>query len=138
MVTSAAGCSDRHLVANGFSDLIIDVFGQDVGRHARSAFGVAGLLLGFAMVVIAILDVAVAGFLIGANIWFFFILSPSLIATMGREKFVPIQMKLTKLLFRLLGIAAVPLIFLARMNGGSEALLGAMFAAVSALIAQMP
>jgi len=49
MVTSASGYSDQHLVANGFSDLIIDVFGQDVGRHARSAIGVSGLPLGFAM-----------------------------------------------------------------------------------------
>ena len=49
MVTSAPGFSDQHVVVNGFSDLIIDVFGQDVGRHARSAIGVAGLPLGFAM-----------------------------------------------------------------------------------------
>ena len=49
MVTSAPGYSEQHLVVNGFSDLIIDVFGPDVGRHARSAIGVAGLPLGFAM-----------------------------------------------------------------------------------------
>lgn len=49
MVTSAPGYCEQHLVINGFSDLIIDVFGQDVGRHARSAIGVAGLPLGFAM-----------------------------------------------------------------------------------------
>lgn len=49
MVTSAPGYSDQHLVVNGFSDLVIDVFGQSVGRHARSAIGVAGLPLGFAM-----------------------------------------------------------------------------------------
>jgi enamine deaminase RidA (YjgF/YER057c/UK114 family) len=49
MVTSAPGYSDQHLVLNGFSDLIIKVFGPDVGRHARSAIGVAGLPLGFAM-----------------------------------------------------------------------------------------
>ena len=34
---------------NGFSDLIVDVFGTDVGRHARSAIGVAGLPMNFAM-----------------------------------------------------------------------------------------
>ena len=28
---------------NGFSDLILVVFGPDIGRHARSAIGVAGL-----------------------------------------------------------------------------------------------
>lgn len=49
MVTSSHGYSEQHLVVNGFSDLIIDVFGPDVGRHARSAIGVAGLPLGFAM-----------------------------------------------------------------------------------------
>ena len=49
MVTSAAGYSEQHLVLNGFSDLIVDVFGQDVGRHARSAIGVSGLPMGFAM-----------------------------------------------------------------------------------------
>ena len=49
MVTSAPGYSEQHLVINGFSDLIIDVFGEDVGRHARSAMGMAGMPLGFAM-----------------------------------------------------------------------------------------
>ena len=49
MVTSAPGYSEQHLVVNGFSDLIVEVFGPDVGRHARSAIGVAGLPLGFAM-----------------------------------------------------------------------------------------
>ena len=49
MVTSAPGYSEQHLVINGFSDLIIDVFGEDVGRHARSAMGMVGMPLGFAM-----------------------------------------------------------------------------------------
>jgi enamine deaminase RidA (YjgF/YER057c/UK114 family) len=49
MVTSAPGYSEQHAVVNGFSDLVIEVFGQDVGRHARSAIGVSGLPLGFAM-----------------------------------------------------------------------------------------
>lgn len=49
MVTSAPGYSEQHVVVNGFSDLVIEVFGQDVGRHARSAIGVSGLPLGFAM-----------------------------------------------------------------------------------------
>jgi len=49
MVTSAPDYSDQHVVINGFSDLIIDVFGHDVGRHARSAIGVSGLPMGFAM-----------------------------------------------------------------------------------------
>ncbi|MFY0613011.1 MAG: RidA family protein [Hyphomicrobiaceae bacterium] len=49
MVSSSPGYTEQHLVVNGFSDLIIEVFGPDVGRHARSAIGVAGLPLGFAM-----------------------------------------------------------------------------------------
>ena len=49
MVTSAPGYTEQHLVVNGFSDLIVGVFGPDVGRHARSAIGVAGLPMGFAM-----------------------------------------------------------------------------------------
>jgi enamine deaminase RidA (YjgF/YER057c/UK114 family) len=49
MVNSAPGFSEQHLVLNGFSDLIVDVFGPDIGRHARSAIGTAGLPLGFAI-----------------------------------------------------------------------------------------
>lgn len=49
MVNSAPGFSDQHLVINGFSDLILDLFGADVGRHARSAIGTAGLPMNFAI-----------------------------------------------------------------------------------------
>ena len=49
MVTSAPDYTEQHIVVNGFSDLVIDVFGHDVGRHARSAIGVFGLPLGFAI-----------------------------------------------------------------------------------------
>jgi enamine deaminase RidA (YjgF/YER057c/UK114 family) len=49
MVNSAPGYSEQHLVINGFSDLIIDVFGPEVGRHARSAIGTAGLPMNFAI-----------------------------------------------------------------------------------------
>lgn len=49
MVASAPGYTEQHLVLNGFSDTVIDVFGEEAGRHARSAIGVAGLPLGFAM-----------------------------------------------------------------------------------------
>jgi enamine deaminase RidA (YjgF/YER057c/UK114 family) len=44
-VASAPGFIDQHLVANGASEFLGDVFG-DVGRHARSAVGVALLPLG--------------------------------------------------------------------------------------------
>ncbi|MEP1206205.1 MAG: RidA family protein [Rhizobiaceae bacterium] len=49
MVNSAPGFDQQHLVINGFSDLILEVFGPEVGRHARSAIGVAGLPLNFAI-----------------------------------------------------------------------------------------
>ncbi len=49
MVNSAPGFSEQHLVINGFSDLIIDVFGAEIGRHARSAIGTAGLPMNFAI-----------------------------------------------------------------------------------------
>ena len=41
MVTSTPGYTEQHLVVNGFSDLIVEVFGPDVGKHAQSAIGVA-------------------------------------------------------------------------------------------------
>lgn len=49
MVNSADGYSEQHTVISGFSDLVIDVFGAEVGRHARSAIGVAGLPMNFAL-----------------------------------------------------------------------------------------
>lgn len=49
MVSSVPGYTEQHLVINGFSDLIVEVFGPEVGRHSRSAVGVAGLPMGFAM-----------------------------------------------------------------------------------------
>lgn len=59
MVNSAPGYDQQHVVINGFSDLIIDVFGPEVGRHARSAIGVAGLPMNFAMEIEA--EVLLAG-----------------------------------------------------------------------------
>jgi len=43
MVNSAEGFGDQPRVINGFSDLIVDVFGEAIGKHARSAVGMAGL-----------------------------------------------------------------------------------------------
>jgi enamine deaminase RidA (YjgF/YER057c/UK114 family) len=42
MVNSAEGFGDQPKVINGFSDLMVEVFG-DNGRHARSAVGMAEL-----------------------------------------------------------------------------------------------
>lgn len=49
MVNSAPGYSDQHLVINGFSNLVLDVFGPEIGGHARSAIGTAGLPMNFAI-----------------------------------------------------------------------------------------
>ena len=42
MVNSAEGFGDQPKVINGFSDLMVEVFGE-AGRHARSAVGMAEL-----------------------------------------------------------------------------------------------
>jgi enamine deaminase RidA (YjgF/YER057c/UK114 family) len=47
-VASAQGFTDQPTVANGASDLLVEVFG-DEGRHARAAVGVPELPLGAAV-----------------------------------------------------------------------------------------
>jgi enamine deaminase RidA (YjgF/YER057c/UK114 family) len=49
MVNSAPGFAQQPNVINGFSDLILEVYGPEAGDHARSAVGVAGLPLGLAV-----------------------------------------------------------------------------------------
>ncbi len=44
-VNSAPGFSDQPKVANGVSDLMVEIFG-DAGKHARAAVGVAELPFG--------------------------------------------------------------------------------------------
>jgi enamine deaminase RidA (YjgF/YER057c/UK114 family) len=41
MVNTAPGCHQTAPVINGCSDLLIELFGQDVGSHTRSAVGFA-------------------------------------------------------------------------------------------------
>src|SRR5882672_4413584 len=43
MVNSAPGFNRQPSVINGFSDLIIELFGPDIGAHSRSAVGMAEL-----------------------------------------------------------------------------------------------
>ena len=43
MVNTGARFNRFPMVINGFSDLILKVFGPDMGAHARSAVGMAGL-----------------------------------------------------------------------------------------------
>ena len=46
MVNAAPGFDRFPLVINGFSELIIELFGPERGGHARSAVGMAGLPFG--------------------------------------------------------------------------------------------
>ena len=55
-VASTPGFTDQPKVANGASDLMVAVFGE-VGRHARSAVGVAALPLGVAVEIDAVVAV---------------------------------------------------------------------------------
>ena len=45
LVNSTSEYTEQHLVINGCSELLAEVFG-DAGKHARSAFGVAQIPLG--------------------------------------------------------------------------------------------
>jgi enamine deaminase RidA (YjgF/YER057c/UK114 family) len=44
-------------VINGFSDLIVELYGEDVGRHARTAIGVAALPLNLCVVIAAEVEI---------------------------------------------------------------------------------
>ena len=46
LVNSTAAFTEQHLVTNGASELMAEVFGSDKGAHARSAFGVAQIPMG--------------------------------------------------------------------------------------------
>ncbi|HAL47990.1 MAG: RidA family protein [SAR202 cluster bacterium] len=56
MVNSAPDFKGQPAVANGCSDLLVEVFG-DKGRHARSAVGMAGLPNGIPVEIEAIIEV---------------------------------------------------------------------------------
>jgi enamine deaminase RidA (YjgF/YER057c/UK114 family) len=42
-VQAALGFGDQPRVVNGFSDLMVEVFGEQIGKHARSAVGMQAL-----------------------------------------------------------------------------------------------
>ena len=46
LVNSTSDYTEQHLVTNGASELLGQVFGAEKGAHARSAFGVAQIPLG--------------------------------------------------------------------------------------------
>ena len=57
LVNSTARFTEHHLVINGCSELLVEVFG-DAGRHARSAFGVAQIPMGACVEIELIAEVA--------------------------------------------------------------------------------
>ncbi len=58
LVNSTGDFTEQHLVTNGASELIGQVFGAEKGAHARSAFGVAQLPLGACVEIEMIAEVA--------------------------------------------------------------------------------
>jgi len=52
-VQAEPGYAKTTAVINGFSELVLDVFGDEVGQHARTAIGVAALPLNLPVVVAA-------------------------------------------------------------------------------------
>jgi len=57
MVNSAPGFGEQPKVINGFSDLIVAIFGDEKGKHARSAVGLAGLPNGIPVEIEMIVEV---------------------------------------------------------------------------------
>ena len=58
LVNSTPTFTEQHLVTNGCSQLLVEVFGPEVGAHARSAFGVAQLPMGACVEIELIAEVA--------------------------------------------------------------------------------
>jgi enamine deaminase RidA (YjgF/YER057c/UK114 family) len=56
-VASAPGFTDQPMVANGASDVLVEIFG-DEGRHARTSVGVTALPLGSSVEVAVIARIA--------------------------------------------------------------------------------
>ena len=59
MVNSAPGFDRQPNVINGFSALILELYGPEVGDHARSAVGMAGLPLGMPVEVEAEVEIII-------------------------------------------------------------------------------
>jgi enamine deaminase RidA (YjgF/YER057c/UK114 family) len=58
MVRSAEGFTEQPKVINGFSDLMVEVFGEAIGKHARSAVGMAELPMGIPVEIEMVLEVS--------------------------------------------------------------------------------
>jgi enamine deaminase RidA (YjgF/YER057c/UK114 family) len=60
LVNSTGDFTEQHLVTNGASELIGEVFGAEKGAHARSAFGVAQIPMGACVEIEMIAEIAAA------------------------------------------------------------------------------
>lgn len=58
MVNAVPGSTATTNVINGFSDLILELYGPEVGQHARTAIGVASLPLNLPVVIAAEVEIA--------------------------------------------------------------------------------
>jgi enamine deaminase RidA (YjgF/YER057c/UK114 family) len=57
MINAEPGYGQTTSVINGFSDLTVELYGEDVGRHARTAIGVAALPLNLCVVIAAEVEI---------------------------------------------------------------------------------
>lgn len=58
MVNSAPDFAEQPLVANGASDVLLEIFGRERGEHARSAVGMGALPFGISVEIEGIFEVA--------------------------------------------------------------------------------
>jgi enamine deaminase RidA (YjgF/YER057c/UK114 family) len=58
LVNSTSSFTEQHLVTNGASELMAEVFGSEHGAHARSAFGVAQVPMGACVEIELIAEIA--------------------------------------------------------------------------------
>jgi hypothetical protein len=87
-----------------------------------------------------VIDLLATSFAFGATAWFFFVQSPVLLKRLGREKFVPIQMGLTVVLFRTLTAATALVVLATALQGHppqSSPMLTALVALAGSLINQL-
>lgn len=56
-VNSTEDFVDQPKVANGISDMMVEIFGKDIGSHSRAAVGVAQLPFGVAVEVEALFEI---------------------------------------------------------------------------------
>lgn len=57
MVNASSDFTKHSIVINGCSDLLVDVFGKEKGKHARAAVGMSSLPLGVAVEIEMIVEV---------------------------------------------------------------------------------